>query len=220
MKNTIRILLIEDVAADAELIKHALHQAGLIFHCQRVDTRADFLRELGHHPPDVIIADHGLPAFDGFSALAVAKERCPDTPFIFVTGALGEEMAIDSFQKGATDYVLKNRLSHLAPAIQRALREVDDRTACKRLEAERDELIRELKEALTQIKTLSGLLPICTLCKKIRDQQHGWQPMEVYLQQHSDATLTHELCPECAVKISPVVSIGGEQLHSGPTAHA
>src|ERR1041384_8870093 len=117
MKKTIRILLIEDAAEDAELIKHALRQANLIFHCQRVDTRADFLRELGHHPPDVILSDHRLPNFDGFSALAVAKERCPDTPFIFVTGALGEEVAISSFQNGATDYVLKDRLSSLAPAI-------------------------------------------------------------------------------------------------------
>jgi CheY-like chemotaxis protein len=212
-----RILLIEDVAEDAELIKHALHQANLIFHCQRVDTRADFLSELEHHPPDVIISDHGLSKFDGFTALAVAKERCPDTPFIFVTGALGEEMAISSFQNGATDYVLKDRLSHLAPAILRALREVDDRTARRRLEAERDELIQELKEALVQVKTLAGLLPICGLCKKMRDQQHGWQPMEVYLQKHSNVTLTHELCPECAQKTSPVASVAAP-IHSSPTA--
>ncbi len=198
MKHKIRILLVEDVAADAELISHVLRQAGLLFYCQRVDTRADFLHELAHRPPDVILSDHGLPTFDGFSALAVAKERTPDVPFIFVTGALGEEVAITSFQKGATDYVLKNQLMHLAPAIQRALREADDRTARTRLEAERDALIRELKEALVQIKTLTGLLPICASCKKIRDHQHGWQPMEVYLQKHSDAMLTHELCPECA----------------------
>jgi CheY-like chemotaxis protein len=219
MNDKIRILLVEDAAADAELIKHALHEAGLVFHCQRVDTRADFLHELQHHPPDVILSDHGLPTFDGFAAVAVARERCPDTPFIFVTGALGEEVAIASFQHGATDYVLKDRLSYLAPAIQRALREREERTARKRLEAERDELIHELKEALAQIKTLSGLLPICALCKKIRDHQRGWQPMEVYLQKHSDATLTHELCPECALKISPVVSMG-ESLQPGPTAGA
>src|SRR5262245_4478936 len=151
MKNTIRILLIEGVAEDAESIKHALHQGNLIFHCQRVDTRADFLSELEHHPPDVILSGHGLPKFDGFSALAVTKDRCPDTPFILVTGSLGEEVAITSFQNGATDYVLKDRLSHLAPAILRALRERDDRTARRRLEAERDELIRELKEALVQL---------------------------------------------------------------------
>src|SRR5690242_6881920 len=109
MKNKIRILLIEDVAADAELIKHELHKAGLAFHCQRVDTRADFLHELEHHRPDVILSDHGLPTFDGFAALAVAKERCPEIPFIFITGAQGEEVAIASFQQGATDYVLKTQ---------------------------------------------------------------------------------------------------------------
>src|ERR1044071_2675223 len=203
MKSTTRILLVEDVAADAELINHTLHRAGLVFHCQRVDTRADFLHEIQCHPPDLILSDHGLPTFDGFSALAIAKERCPEVPFIFITGALGEEVAISSFQHGATDYVLKNQLSHLGPSIQRALREADDRAARKRLEAERDELIQELKEALTQLKTFTGLLPVCTLCKNIRDHQHGWQPMEIYLQNHSDATLTHELCPECAQRILP-----------------
>jgi CheY-like chemotaxis protein len=219
MKSTTRILLVEDVAADAELIKHTLHRAGLVFHCQRVDTRADFLHEIQCHPPDLILSDHGLPTFDGFSALAIAKERCPEVPFIFITGALGEEVAISSFQQGATDYVLKNQLSHLAPSIQRALREADDRAARKRLEAERDELIQELKEALTQLKTFTGLLPVCTLCKNIRDHQRGWQPMEIYLQNHSDATLTHELCPECAQRILPVVPVV-ERLHVNPAAGA
>ena len=219
MKSTTRILLVEDVAADAELIKHTLHRAGLVFHCQRVDTRADFLHEIQCHPPDLILSDHGLPTFDGFSALAIAKERCPEVPFIFITGALGEEVAISSFQQGATDYVLKNQLSHLAPSIQRALREADDRAARKRLEAERDELIQELKEALTQLKTFTGLLPVCTLCKNIRDHQHGWQPMEIYLQNHSDATLTHERCPECAQRILPVVPVV-ERLHANLAAGA
>ena len=208
MKKHIRILLVEDVAKDAELICHALRQGRLSFDCERVETRADFLEGLAPRPPDVILSDHGLPSFDGFSALAVAKGRCPDVPFIFVTGALGEETAIASFQNGATDYVLKNQLSHLAPAIQRALREVEERAARQQLEAERDALIRELKEALAQIKTFGGLLPICTLCKDIRDHEHGWQPMEVYLERHSDALLTRELCPECAQKIPPLVGRG------------
>ena len=108
---------------------------------------------------------------------------------------------------------MKSQLGLLAPAIQRALREAEDRASRRQLEAERDALIRELKEALVQAKILTGLLPICALCKKIRDHQHGWQPMEVYLQQHSDATLTQELCPECAQKI-PLGMPRGEPLYS------
>jgi len=205
MKKPLRILIIEDVAADAELINQALRKGGLSCHAKCVETEAHFLNELQHHPPDVILSDHGFPTFDGFTALAIAREHRPDVPFIFVTGALGEEVTITSFESGATDYVLKDHLSHLVPAIQRALRVAEERRARKQLETERDKLIQELKESLTQIRTLSGLLPICTLCKNVRDHRHGWQSLEVYLQRHSEATLTHELCPDCTERISPAV---------------
>src|SRR5437016_13502758 len=87
VKNELRILVLEDVAADVVLIDHELRNAGLAFNAKRVETRDEFVRELEQHPPDIILSDHGLPAFDGFSALSIARERCPDTPFIFVTGS-------------------------------------------------------------------------------------------------------------------------------------
>ncbi len=127
MKNDLRILVLEDVAADVVLINHELRTAGLSFQAKRVETRAEFVDELDRNPPDIILSDHGLPAFDGFSALAIARDRCPDTPFIFVTGSMGEELAIDSLRSGATDYVLKTRISNLAPAIQRALHVAEER---------------------------------------------------------------------------------------------
>jgi PAS domain S-box-containing protein len=122
----IRILIIEDVAADVVRMNHELRRGGLNFRSKRVDTRADFLFELQHHPPDVILSDHGLPSFDGFTALALARDKCPNVPFIFVTGAKGEQVALETFRSGATDYVLKDRLGDLAPAIERALREAED----------------------------------------------------------------------------------------------
>ena len=142
MKKELRILVLEDVAADVTLINHELRTAGVAFSAKRVETRDDFLRELEHHPPDLILSDHGLPGFDGFTALAMARDRCPDTPFIFVTGTMGEELAIDSLRSGATDYVLKTRISNLAPAVERALRLADERT--KRRQAEKD--LRESEE--------------------------------------------------------------------------
>lgn len=142
MKNELRILVLEDVPADVVLINHELRAAGLTFQAKRVETRDDFLRELEENPPDVILSDHGLPAFDGFSALAIARDRCPETPFIFVTGSMGEELAIDSLRSGATDYVLKTRMSNLAPAIQRALRLAEERM--KRRQAEKE--LRESEE--------------------------------------------------------------------------
>ena len=122
VKNEIRILYVEDVPADAVMVNHALRQGGLAFRTKRVDTKEAFLRELEAHPPDVILSDHGLPSFDGFTALAIAKDKYPDIPFIFVTNSLGEEIAIETFENGATDYVLKNNLTKLAPAVKRALR--------------------------------------------------------------------------------------------------
>ncbi|HSY17048.1 MAG TPA: PAS domain S-box protein, partial [Candidatus Acidoferrales bacterium] len=131
MKNEIRILCVEDVPADVVMLNHALRLGGLRFRSKRVDTKAAFMHELEHHPPDVILSDHGLPSFDGFTALAIAKSRCPEVPFIFVTSGLGEEMTISTFENGATDYVLKKDLSKLAPAVERALREAEERAVLK-----------------------------------------------------------------------------------------
>ena len=150
-KNEIRVLVLEDVAADVVLINHELRKAGLPFRSQRVETKAEFLQQLEHHRPDVILSDHGLPGFDGFTALAIAKDKCPDVPFIFVTSALGEELTIQTFESGATDYVLKNRLSNLVPVVRRALREAEERRKRAHAEAalaESEERFRRLVEGV------------------------------------------------------------------------
>src|SRR6266403_1136658 len=127
MKNEIQILCVEDIPTDVVMLNHALREGGLRFRSKRVETREEFLRELERHCPDVILSDHGLPSFDGFAALAIARDKCPDVPFIFVTSALGEEMTISAFEGGATDYVLKKDLSKLAPVVERPLRESEER---------------------------------------------------------------------------------------------
>jgi PAS domain S-box-containing protein len=142
VKKDLQILLLEDAPADVTLIDHELRRAGLSFQVKRVETREDFSRELERNPPDVILSDHGLPSFDGFAALELAREQRPDVPFIFVTGSMGEELAIESLRGGATDYVLKNRIGNLAPAVERALRLADERT--KRRQAEKE--LRESEE--------------------------------------------------------------------------
>src|SRR5260221_5495556 len=109
------------------MFNHALRAGGMNFCSKRVDSRTAFLDELEHHPPDVILSDHGLPAFDGFAALALARDKRPDIPFIFVTGSVGEERAIETFKNGATDYVLRKNLSRLAPTLHRALSYVEQR---------------------------------------------------------------------------------------------
>ena len=120
----LHVLLLEDVPAHAELVEMELRDAGLNFVAKRVDKKPAFVRALKDFSPDLIISDYYLPGFDGDAALKLALERNPDTPFIFVSGALGEELAIELLKKGATDYVLKSRLSRLAPAVVRALQEI------------------------------------------------------------------------------------------------
>jgi PAS domain S-box len=119
--------MVEDEAHDAALVEHALKDGGFDFTFKRVDTEDAFLKEIQAFHPSVILSDHGLPAFDGFAALAIAQTKVPDIPFIFVTGSLGEEMAINALKTGATDFVLKHHLSTLPPAVHRALRQADFR---------------------------------------------------------------------------------------------
>ena len=103
MNSPIRILLVEDDSSDAILIDRELRKGGLDYQSLRVQSKDQFVQALSNQQPDIILSDHGLPAFDGLSALAIAKEKVPEVPFIFVTGSLGEEMAIKTLKSGATD---------------------------------------------------------------------------------------------------------------------
>src|SRR5215510_15702538 len=135
MESPLRILHLEDDAKDAELVQAMLEAEGIVSHVTRVDAQADFLASLEQGGFDLILADYTLPSFDGLSALKITLEKCPDVPFIFVSGTLGEEVAIEALQIGATDYVLKERLSRIVPSVHRALREAQERAERKRAEA-------------------------------------------------------------------------------------
>src|SRR5579859_7121892 len=126
--------MVEDEVHDATLVEHTLKDGGFDFAFRRVDNETEFLQELDQFRPSVILSDHGLPTFDGFSALSLAQKKAPDVPFIFVTGSLGEEMTIKALKSGATDFILKHRLVTLPPAIHRALRQVDFRLQRKKAE--------------------------------------------------------------------------------------
>src|SRR5882672_8504581 len=133
---TLRLLVAEDVAADAELEVREIKRAGLRVSHRIVDSEKDFIRELREFAPDVILSDFSMPQFDGMDALRLAKELAPDTPFIFVSGTLGEEYAIRALKNGATDYVVKSNLIRLPAAVERAINEAHERSA--RLDAERE----------------------------------------------------------------------------------
>jgi DNA-binding NtrC family response regulator len=200
MERKLRILHLEDSGSDAELIRENLADGGIDCEIALVQTREDFLAAIGRGGFDLILADYQLPLFDGLSALAIRQERCPDVPFVFVSGQIGEDRAIESLKSGATDYVIKDRLSRLVPAVNRALAEEREKARRKKAEEERKRLIHELSEALARVKTLTGLLPICSSCKRIRDDKGSWSQIESYISLHSDAEFSHGVCPDCEKK--------------------
>ena len=147
----LRILLLEDSPLDAELTLAALEEAGLAFTVIRADTAETFDAGLDAGP-DLILSDYRLPTYNGMTALQLARQRRPDVPFIFVSGALGEELAIESLKDGATDYVLKQRIGRLGPAVRRAVREAADRRA-------RNEVERGLRHSEDRYRFLADAVP-------------------------------------------------------------
>src|ERR1700704_491035 len=161
MTEQFRILLAEDLANDAELVLIELKRGGLrADHCL-VDGEKSFVDALREFKPDVILSDFSMPGFDGMAALALARERCPDAPFIFVSGTIGEESAVNALKSGATDYVLKNNLVRLSSAVERALREGKERAARRKVEGELETLRERLRSVVATLPDVvwSGAIP-------------------------------------------------------------
>jgi len=155
MSARVKILYLEDNPLDVKLVGETLRAEGLVVEMSVVDTRETFLRALHDATYDLILADYRVPGFAGREALSQARAHRPGTPFVFLSGALGEEEAIDLMKQGATDYVLKHRLSRLMPALRRALDEAAEQN--RRLQADRE--LRQSNLRLTQVlEGISGLL--------------------------------------------------------------
>jgi signal transduction histidine kinase len=189
----LRILLLEDSNHDAELIQELLEADHFVCEVTRVQTRAEFVAGLENAGIKLILADYKLPSFDGLSALKLALDARPDLPFIFVSGTLGEEVAIEAVKGGATDYVVKSRLSRLGPAVQRALREAQERAARKKAE----EALRRSEMYLAEAQRLS------------HTGSFGWYPEsgEIYW---SDETYR---IFECEPTIKPSVELVLDRTH-------
>ncbi len=190
----LKVLLLEDSNLDAELVLHQLTEGGIRCVAEQVHSRAGFEAALARGGWDVILADYSLPGFDGSTALRLARERHPDVPFLFVSGAIGEEVAIETLKAGATDYVLKHRLERLVPAVRRALAEAQERAERKRLEAELRRRAEELAEAdrrkdeflaLLSHELRNPLAPVSNALQLMRhhglpdpDLQRAWEIMD------------------------------------------
>jgi PAS domain S-box-containing protein len=339
-QQTLRVLLVEDSEFDAMLLVRHLQTRGYRTEHQRVENQVETEKALGSQEWDVILCDYQLPDFGVQPALALMKRKGLDLPFIVVSGAIGEELAVDLMRAGAHDFIGKGRLSRLIPAIERERREAKarlERTAAlqklsylaaivdsaeeaiigqsmegvittwnlgaarlygyeaaeamgqpallivppslhqettelfqklqrseaaealetvrlrkdgasvnvcetmsairdgqgriigassiayditerKKIEEERTHLIAHLNATLSKVKTLSGLLPICASCKKIRDDRGYWQKLETFVHEHSEAEFSHSICPDCMTllypEFAPSLLAGGEKSGS------
>lgn len=151
LKPDLRILNLEDNANDAELNQAMLSARWPACVLKRVDNRTDFMKALEEGDFDIILSDFTMPGFGGGEALTLARQRRPETPFLFVSGTIGEDTAIEALKSGATDYILKHRLMRLIPAVDRALRELEQLAECRRSEEamrQSEHKYRELFESL------------------------------------------------------------------------
>jgi PAS domain S-box-containing protein len=176
-KPVLRILHLEDNPTDAELIQSMLEAGGIASSIRRVETRAEFEVALKQERFDLIISDHTLPSFDGLSALGIAREEFPELPFIFVSGTIGEEVAVDSLKQGATDYVLKDRLSRLVSSVQRAIREAHERAERRQAEMKVREQAALLNQATDAI-FVRDLEQRITYWNKGAELIYGWTAAE------------------------------------------
>jgi len=325
MFSHLNVLIVDDSEDDTILVVRALEKEGFDLSFKRVDSAPDLDAALEGGNWDIILSDYSMPAFNATKALALCQSKIFDAPFIIVSGRIGEEVAVEMMRAGASDYVMKDDLARLAPAVNRELRAARDRkirrqaqlamahlasivetcddaiisqtlggtvlswnsgaermfgfsahemvgesietlvppdqaeeisairdviergrrverietlrmrrdgtainvsitvspiqnadgdiqgasiilrdiTERKRQERERLRLIDELKEALRRVKTLNGLLPICSSCKKIRNDGGYWEQVETYIRSRSNAEFTHGICPDCVRQLYP-----------------
>ena len=194
MAEPLRILLAEDSEADAELVQRELRRGGLDFQSRRVQTESDFRRELDEFRPHVVISDFSMPQFTGREALAIARESQADIPFIFISGTIGENVAVDMMKAGADDYVMKNNLARLLPALERELREAEVRRGRRHAEGALRESEVKFRELIEQAsdgifvtdKDGNFILVNSRYCEML-----GYSRDEL-LQLHSEATYPEE----------------------------
>lgn len=174
MAEVIRVLHVEDSPVDGELLVYQLKRAGVAHEARRVDSESAFRRELEEFAPHVIMADFTMPQFSGMEALAIAREHTPDTPFIFVSGTIREDIAVDALKAGSADYVLKDNLVRLVPAIQRALDEAALRRSHRAAEQERVRLEQDLRSSEAGLRRAQAIARLAHVVTGPNGEFESW----------------------------------------------
>ncbi|OGR08250.1 MAG: histidine kinase [Deltaproteobacteria bacterium RIFOXYD12_FULL_50_9] len=193
MDEQVNIMIVEDDRIIAEDIRLAVLQAGY-FVSDMVASGEDALLAITAHRPDLVLMDIFLKGeMDGITAAELIKKNC-GIPFIYLTSHSDAQTIKRAKATGPFGYLIK-------PFVERELEVAIEMALYKhKMEQEREQLIIELREALTRVKTLEGLLPICAWCKKIRTDDGYWEQLEGYIQKHSNAQFSHGICNECYQK--------------------
>ncbi|KAF0249972.1 MAG: PAS/PAC sensor hybrid histidine kinase [bacterium] len=178
MKRALQILYVEDNPNDAELVEAEILASDISFDILRVDNKEAYLAALEQKTFDLILSDFSMPYFDGAMALKIAREKYPEIPFIYVSGTIGEDAAIESFRNGATDYVLKNRLSKLVPVIKRVLQENEEKLKRKQVEEQihQQAMIIDIAPNAIQMLDFEGKI---LFWSKGAERIYGWLAVEV-----------------------------------------
>ncbi|MFZ5573222.1 MAG: response regulator [Thermodesulfobacteriota bacterium] len=218
---SMKITIIDDDLMSIELMRSILEENGFT-DIRAFSSAPEALEAIQAHRPDLVLLDIVMPEMDGFTFCKCLREKEPmrHLPVIMISGAglEADETIRKTFEVGSTDFIFKpiravDFLARVRSAL--TLKQAYDGMEAelvKRREAEKEQqrLIEELRAALAKVKTLSGFLPICSACKKIRDDKGYWKQIENYICEHSEAEFSHSICPECARKRYPEFNLYGE----------
>jgi two-component system cell cycle sensor histidine kinase/response regulator CckA len=209
MKDPLHILHVEDNEDDVIFTDRRLKANGIPCAIRRVDCRDEFEAELEKGPVDLILCDFSMPKFDGLSALKIARQKRPDIPFIFLSGTIGEELAVEALREGATDYIIKDRASRLPSSIKRALRDAAQTTEARRME----ERIREQAELLDRARDaicLKDMEQNILYWNKGAERLYGWASREAIGKNANELLFQDDLKP--ATEALPDLIRNGEWL--------
>jgi AmiR/NasT family two-component response regulator len=198
----VRVLIAEDDFLVSEMVQGMLEEIGynIIGKATNSQQAVDLTQRLR---PDVVLMDIGMPDTDGIHATQLIQTSCP-TPVVVLTAYETSELVERASVAGVGAYLVKPpQARELERAIIIAIARFENMLELRHLNAELQARNQELQEALDQVRTLRGLIPICQSCKKIRDDQGYWHQVEDYVEHHSDAAFTHGLCPDCSRKLYP-----------------
>lgn len=195
----IRVLLIEDDADDVFLLRDMIaDKKSVIISVDHVATLTAGIERIRDGGIDIVISDLGLPESRGLDTLTLLLPEVGELPVIVLTDLADQKTGAAAIHAGAQDYLFKGEVT--GSLLVRAILYAIER---KKMEVERKQLVQQLQAALAQVKQLSGLLPICASCKKIRDDKGSWHQIETYIHSHSEAEFSHGICEECARKLYP-----------------